>query len=228
LLPDIGIIGAAGRLGQCLCDLAAEEGCNVTLRGGRQGWEVRAVPRVLLDVSHPSALPEVVAWCEEAGVALVEGVSGLTAEHHAALERLSGLVPVVRAANFAFGHFLHRVLVEHLAALLAFRPGPGEFTVLDRHPRTKKDRPSATALTLAELWQRRTGRAADEVASVRAGLPVCDHEAALTLAGEQITLRHSVTDRRAAARGALQAAYWACGQPPGLYDMDDVYALESR
>jgi 4-hydroxy-tetrahydrodipicolinate reductase len=222
LLPDLGVIGAGGRLGQCVCALAAEAGCAVTLRGRRQGWEVLRPPRVLLDVSHPSALPEVAAYCEREGIPLVAGVSGLGEEHHEALRRLSRQVPVVQAANFAFGHFVQRALVECLASLLGRRLD-AEFTVLDRHPRSKKDRPSATARELAGLWAALTGRPPEEVASLRAGLPVSDHEATLTLAGELVSVRHSVTDRRAAARGALEAAFWACRQPPGLYPMREVY-----
>jgi 4-hydroxy-tetrahydrodipicolinate reductase len=228
LTHDIGVIGAAGRLGSVVCVLAAERGFPLTLFGRRQGWEVRAVPRVLIDVSHPSALPDVLAYCQREGTALVEGVSGLGSEERGALRRLARRVPVVEAANFAFGAFLHRALVDCLAGLVAGLPEADDFAILDRHPATKKDRPSATARDLAGLWAARTGRPPPEVASVRAGLPVADHEATLTLAGELVSVRHSVTDRRAAARGALAAASWVCRQPPGLYSMRDVYGRRPK
>jgi 4-hydroxy-tetrahydrodipicolinate reductase len=228
LLPDVGVIGAGGRLGQCVCTLAAEAGCAVTLLGRRQGWEVRSAPRVLIDVSHSSALPEVAAWCEREGVALVEGVSGLTAADHETLRRLGDFVPVVRAANFAFGHFVQKALVECLAALASSGDKGSAFSILDRHPSYKKDRPSASACALAEVWEAGAGRRPDTITSVRAGLPVSDHVASLTLAGEKVSVLHSVTDRRAAARGALEAAFWVCRQPAGLYDMNHVYGPDLR
>ena len=42
-------------------------------------------------------------------------------------------------------------------------------------------------------------------------------------AGEEVvTLSHSALDRGMFARGALLAARWVVGQPPGEYDMQDV------
>ena len=39
---------------------------------------------------------------------------------------------------------------------------------------------------------------------------------------ELLTLSHSARDRSLFARGAVRAALWAVGRPPGLYDMQDV------
>jgi 4-hydroxy-tetrahydrodipicolinate reductase len=226
LLPEIGIIGAGGRLGGCLCALAAELGYTVSLQGRRQSWEIRGVPQVLIDVSHPSAFPEVAAYCLREGIPLVEGVSGLPEEHLAGLRRLSQRVAVVRAANFAFGHFLQRALLEHLAGHARRWPGVGELSVQERHPAHKKDRPSATARELGGLWSALSGRPVADVASIRGGLPVSDHEVTFTLAGELLSVRHCVTDRTVAARGALRAASWVQRRGPGLWGMTDVYGEE--
>ena len=37
-----------------------------------------------------------------------------------------------------------------------------------------------------------------------------------------MTLSHTAMDRGLFARGAVEAALWAAGKPPGLYDMQDV------
>ena len=39
---------------------------------------------------------------------------------------------------------------------------------------------------------------------------------------EILTLSHSARDRGLFARGAVEAAAWLHGRPPGLYDMQDV------
>lgn len=228
MLPKLGIIGADGRLGRCLCRLAVERGGTVSMLGSRQGWQVQAVPDVIIDVSHPSALPDVVAYCRRNGVPLVEGVSGLGTEDQAALRQLSEQVSVIVAANFSFGHFLQRALLVQLASLVRRQADEGEFTIRERHPSHKKDRPSATAGELSRLWFTETGRAVAEVASIRAGLPVADHEFMLTWPGESLQVGHAVTDRQAAARGALRAAVWVCGRPAGLWTMHDVYEDENE
>jgi 4-hydroxy-tetrahydrodipicolinate reductase len=42
---------------------------------------------------------------------------------------------------------------------------------------------------------------------------------------ERIELTHKAEDRMIFARGALKAAAWARGKPPGVYAMADVLGL---
>jgi 4-hydroxy-tetrahydrodipicolinate reductase len=44
--------------------------------------------------------------------------------------------------------------------------------------------------------------------------------------GERIELSHRDEDRMVFARGALLAAAWLAGRPPGLYGMKDVLGLD--
>ena len=44
--------------------------------------------------------------------------------------------------------------------------------------------------------------------------------------GERIVLRHIASDRAIFARGALKAALWALGKPPGEYSMMNVLGLD--
>jgi 4-hydroxy-tetrahydrodipicolinate reductase len=43
--------------------------------------------------------------------------------------------------------------------------------------------------------------------------------------GERIEITHKASSRLTFARGALRAAAWLKGRPPGLYDMQDVLGL---
>jgi 4-hydroxy-tetrahydrodipicolinate reductase len=42
---------------------------------------------------------------------------------------------------------------------------------------------------------------------------------------ERLVLSHHAEDRTLFAQGALKAALWAHGKPPGLYTMADVLGL---
>ena len=44
---------------------------------------------------------------------------------------------------------------------------------------------------------------------------------------EIVTLSHSARNRSLFARGAVAAAAWLAGRPPGLYDMMDVLGFKS-
>jgi 4-hydroxy-tetrahydrodipicolinate reductase len=43
--------------------------------------------------------------------------------------------------------------------------------------------------------------------------------------GETLELAHRTTDRMTFAYGALAAARWIIGRPPGLYGMSDVLGI---
>ncbi len=220
----LGIVGASGRLGRRVRAAAEEAGWEVVLAAGSSAWDVELTPDVLVDVSSVRALPVVAGYCRRAGVPLVNGVSGLGEADRLLLEELSEYVAVVRAPNFSFGHLLQVVMLEAAASALV-RSTPWEATVSERHPRTKADRPSATALELAGVCDG-AGLRLGEIASVRGGIPVSDHAVLLAGEGETVTLSHSVADLSAAAAGAVRAAAWALGRRPGLWGMRDVYDLD--
>ncbi|HEX2027001.1 MAG TPA: dihydrodipicolinate reductase C-terminal domain-containing protein [Nitriliruptorales bacterium] len=205
-----------------MSEAAAAAGWRVGLTAGRDGWAVIAAPDVLVDASHRSAIPSVVEYCEGHRLPLVSTSSGLTHEDDRRLEVLAETVAVVRASNLALGHFLQRELIERLAVLLDGR-GKAELTVAERHQTTKPDRPSATALALAALWQEASGTLPASVDSVRGGLRVSDHTVTLALEDEELAITHSVGSIAVPARRAVEAAAWVRTVPAGLYAMADVY-----
>jgi 4-hydroxy-tetrahydrodipicolinate reductase len=63
-------------------------------------------------------------------------------------------------------------------------------------------------------------------ASLRGGNVAGEHSVIFAGSDERIELTHKATDRMIFARGALKAALWARGKPPGLYTMLDVLGLK--
>ncbi|NUQ77823.1 MAG: 4-hydroxy-tetrahydrodipicolinate reductase, partial [Polyangiaceae bacterium] len=58
--------------------------------------------------------------------------------------------------------------------------------------------------------------------AVRGGDVIGDHTVHLLGPGERIELTHRATSRDLFARGALRAARFLAGKPPGRYSMADV------
>jgi 4-hydroxy-tetrahydrodipicolinate reductase len=124
--------------------------------------------------------------------------------------------------------------------------GPGfDLEVVEMHHRMKKDAPSGTAVTLAEILaevrkqqlakvirhgrQGITGeRTQTEIGmhSLRGGDVVGDHTVIFAATGERIELTHKASSRETFANGALRAALWVVNQKPGVYDMQDVLGLK--
>jgi len=109
----------------------------------------------------------------------------------------------------------------------------------------KKDAPSGTAATLAEILAEvrdqqlkdvirhgRKGivgeRTATEIGmhSLRGGDVVGDHTVVFAAPGERLELTHKASSRETFAIGALRAAQWVIGQKPGVYDMQNVLGLK--
>jgi 4-hydroxy-tetrahydrodipicolinate reductase len=216
------VVGAGGRLGSAIVGLAEQHGFRVTLER-RRGADERAdgePAEVVVDVSAPAALPASIAYAERCAAGLVVGTSGLSRADRQRLEQAARRLRVLVADNFSFGHHVQARLARVLAECCADRAA--EFLVVDRHPTSKRDAPSATALRLAATIEASGG--ASQVASLRCGAPVSAHEVIATLPGETLTLAHAVSERSVLADGALRAARWllAAGGP-GLFAMADVY-----
>ncbi len=63
--------------------------------------------------------------------------------------------------------------------------------------------------------------------SLRSGDVVGEHTVSFGALGERLELTHRAHNRDTFARGALRAARWIVGRPPGLYSMQDVLGLAS-
>ena len=61
----------------------------------------------------------------------------------------------------------------------------------------------------------------------RGGGIVGEHSVVFAAEDEILTLSHSARDRGLFARGAVEAARWVAGRPPGAYDMQDVLGLKA-
>lgn len=238
--PLVGVAGL-GRLGRAVLARCAADGLPTRPYDTRRpaDWFGGPRPDVLVDCGAAACTGAVLDLCARLGVPLAECVSDLTPAHLDRLAELGRRTAVVRATNLALGHHLQARLLDELAAVLvaAERHGladaVGELAVVERHPATKAHRPSATATALARRWEDATGRAPVDVASLRAGPPVSDHEVRLGWGAQSLVLRHEVRSLDAPAGGAVAVARWlATGRPPGLYAVsavfDDLLAASDR
>ena len=196
---------------------------------------------VVIDFSSPAASVAMARAAAKARVAIVICTTGLSQEDLDAITIAASETVVVRSGNMSLGVNLLAVLVERAARAL----GPAwDAEIVEMHHRLKVDAPSGTALLLGEAAARGRGvdlsdhsaRGRDGLcgprrpgdigfASLRGGTVIGDHSVIFAGAGERIKLSHRTEDRGVFARGALAAALWTRGRPPGLYSMADVLGL---
>mgnify|MGYP001817004308 CR=1 FL=1 len=190
-------------------------------RRGGDIHEVAAQSAVLIDFSLPEALSSVLAGAKRKGIPLVCGVSGLDEQQLADIRDAAQSVAVVYDRNMSAGVAVLENVVRQAAATLG--PDFG-VQVHETHHVHKIDAPSGTALKLGEAIADSLGIDPGDVhyESERRGEVPGDHTVILSSDTETLSFHHSVTTRDVFADGALRAARWVIGKPPGLYSMQDV------
>jgi 4-hydroxy-tetrahydrodipicolinate reductase len=197
---------------------------------------------VAIDFTLPDASLRHAQACRDAGCALVIGTTGHSDAQRGELREIARGLPIVLAPNMSLG-----VNVLFRLAELAARALDGDrydAEIFEAHHRNKVDAPSGTALGLGRAVAQGRGVDLDDVADyvrhgntgarpygrigfsvVRGGDIVGDHRLIFAGPGEQVELAHHAQDRSGFARGALAAARWVVGRPPGLYGMFDVLGI---
>ena len=196
---------------------------------------------VVIDFTAPEASVRHAEICAERGVALVIGSTGFSKELRARVEAAARRIPVILSPNMSVGVNVLFALVAQAARVLG---EAYDVEIVEMHHKRKKDAPSGTAMRLAEVAAEALGRDAGKdltfarhgiigerppreigVQTLRGGDVVGDHTVFFVGDGERIELTHRATSRDQFARGAVRAARWVVGKPPGMYELADVLGL---
>ena len=220
------LIGAGGRMGQTVYDLAQSDPETEIAAQCDLGDPIEPAVKncdVIIDFSHANAIDEICRAALGNGKPLVIGTTGHSQEQRATIEETARSVPIVFASNFSVGvnvlFWLTRKAAEFLGS--DFRA-----EIIETHHKMKKDAPSGTAKTLAEVLKAAQKiQSQIPIESIREGDVVGEHSVVFSGPGERLELTHHAASRDIFARGALRAAKWIVDQPLGLYSMQDVLGL---
>ena len=215
--------------------------------GGRtlvEAGEALGACDVIIDFSTGSASAALARLAGgRGGVALVIGSTGMSQDEERVVQEACGRIAIMKSGNYSLGVNLLLGLVRQAARSL---PADFDIEVFEAHHRRKIDAPSGTALMLGRAAAEGRGqdlaavseRGRDGVTGargpgaigfsvMRGGGIVGEHSVVFAGEDEIVTLSHSARDRSLFARGAIEAARWVAGKPPGLYDMTDVLGLDN-
>ena len=243
-MTKVIIVGSKGRMGQALVSCAERDPELQVVGQIDQGDDLRRViasTDAVIEFSAHSVTLEAAALCAAHGKALVIGTTGHSPEQKTQILALQSRIPIVWSSNFSTGVNTLFWLTRKAAEIL----GPAfDLEIVEMHHRFKKDAPSGTAATLAEiladvrkaqlkevLRHGRHGlvgeRTSGEIGmhALRGGDVVGDHTVVFAALGERVELTHKASSRETFANGALRAAAWAVRQKPGLYSMQHVLGL---
>ena len=266
---NVAVIGAAGRMGRRLVsNITATD--NMQLSGALEiagspfvGHDAGAVAGITpLDVVISDSLEtalqgadaiidfslgDVVATAEAAAArncAVVIGTTALGDEGRAALQKIADEQNgrIVFASNMSVGVNLLFKLCGEVTKILG---EDYDIEIVEMHHNQKKDAPSGTAVSIAEVITEARGlsyaedvvhgregivgaRTSKEIGmhAVRGGDVVGDHTVIFATGGERIELTHKASSRDTFAKGAVRAVQFLVKQDAGLYDMQHVLGLK--
>lgn len=250
--------GAAGRMGRTILGLAAEDPAYTIVAGvDRETGSLSALGlrstapllttlpsepgAVVIDFSHVSATPGVIAHCASKGMPLAIGTTGHDPVRiQALLAEAGSKIPILLAANMSVGVNL----VIQVAASIARSLGLDyDIELVEAHHHHKVDAPSGTALAIADAVCAATNRTRSDLVhgregqtgarrrgeigmhALRMGDVVGDHHIHFVGNGERVVLGHVAHTRDIFARGALRAAAFLATAKPGVHTMREVIGL---
>jgi 4-hydroxy-tetrahydrodipicolinate reductase len=185
---NIGVIGAAGRMGRTLIEAVSQSDGALILAGaterpgssliGADAGELAGLGKlgvsivddvakivhdidVLVDFSSPAATIEHIKACAANDTAIVIGTTGFTAEQDAVIKQSSAQIAICKASNFSTGVNLCFKLLDIAARVLG---DDVDIEVIEAHHRHKVDAPSGTALSMGDVVANALGRDLAEVA----------------------------------------------------------------
>ncbi|QNP47581.1 4-hydroxy-tetrahydrodipicolinate reductase [Diaphorobacter aerolatus] len=263
----VAVAGASGRMGRMLIeairqssdcvlsgalDVASNPGVGTdatAFLGHASGVQITSNLRtalanadVLIDFTRPDGTMNHLAACEDLGVQMVIGTTGLTDEQKARLVEGSKKIGIVFAPNMSVGVNVALKLLE--LAAKAMNDDGYDIEIIEAHHKHKIDAPSGTALKMGEVIAKaQDTQLADRAiyerygetgarkpgsigfATVRGGDIVGDHTVLFCSEGERIEIAHKSSSRAGYVRGSLRAVAYLADKKNGMFDMFDVLGL---
>jgi 4-hydroxy-tetrahydrodipicolinate reductase len=218
-----------GKTGKLVAEVAAERGHGVHVLDQRENKDAGGLTPpfvagfdVVIDFTTPEAVVQNMRACLATGAKMVVGTTGW----YASLADMRGLAErkgagLLYGTNYSIGVQVMLKLAQQMGASLS---GAGyTFSVVETHHTDKLDKPSGTALSVAEMVERGAEKKlALAIESVREGDAKGTHVLEARSEADRLVLTHEAFSRRGFAEGAVRAAEWVCSRT-GCYDFRDVW-----
>ncbi|MDE1920727.1 MAG: 4-hydroxy-tetrahydrodipicolinate reductase [Candidatus Omnitrophica bacterium] len=236
----LAVSGCCGRMGQSITALALndkdfkiwallenperldtpEKICNMVVSTDAR---VLKGAHVLIEFTSPEATMGHVKFCQQNRINMVIGTTGLTQPQMAQIKKASSKIAIVLSSNMSVGVNLVFGLIRQTAQIT----GKNYTMVLsETHHVHKKDAPSGTAKTMAEIAEQHSKNKVKEIASIREGEVIGEHTITFESPVDLISIRHHAKTRDIFAQGALVAAKFLSKKKKGLFNMQDVLGLK--
>ena len=232
-----------GKMGKAIEALLSEYGHSCVGKFNSENpatIETLSQADVAIEFSTPEQCSKNIALCFEANVPVVVGTTAWYGQYDEVISKMKSNSAILSATNFSIGVQITFHLNKELARVMSKFP---EYTasIEEIHHTAKLDKPSGTAITLAEgilenapglsSWKldeerQNENENENELSIIALRLPDVPgtHTVRYTSEIDTIELKHEAHNRKGFAAGAIRAAEFLYGKS-GVYTMKDVLNL---
>ena len=190
----IAIIGSKGRLGRALSE-SFEDKFDIVKIDKMTPIETAKDCDVIIDFSSGENSANTAAWCSKNNKKLIIGATGQTDKQKRKILKASENIPIVMAGNFSVGIArLKRALKEMIKSDVQ------NISIIEKHHKDKKDRPSGTALEIKDYVKKLINKPV-QISAIRGGQEIGTHEIDIYYESEVIRVSHQAFSREAFVRG---------------------------
>ena len=235
----LAVSGCCGRMGQRITALALQEKVfklSALLEGQARpdtpakmhnvsvnfSNEALKGSNVLIEFTTPEATIANLKACVKHKVNMVIGTTGLTPAQVSQIKKASKKIAIVYSSNMSVGVNLVFALIKRAAQVTGKNY---EMSLTETHHVHKKDAPSGTAKTMAEVAEKFSRAKVKNIESLREGEVIGDHTIFFSSPVDLISIHHHARTRDIFAEGSLVAAKFLSKKKTGLFNMQDVLGL---
>ena len=228
-----------GKMGKEIEKIALKSGLEILAKiDNETDWQQQHTAFLKSDVaiefSTPNTVIDNLFRCFEAHIPVVCGTTGWAQKEQEILAHCKETSnSLIFGSNFSIGANLF-FKINELTAQMMNKQSQYDVMVEETHHTAKKDAPSGTAITAANIivnqldrkkgWVLQDDSNADNINIVahRIGDVTGIHEVHYQSGADRITLRHEAFNRAIFAEGAVRSALWL-PQHPGIYHFNDIF-----
>ena len=177
---------------------------------------------VLIEFTTPEATMANLKACVKHKVNMVIGTTGLDKKQVAEIKKASAKIAIVYSSNMSVGVNLVFSMIKRAAQVTGKNYS---MNLIETHHIHKKDAPSGTAKTMAEIAEQFSKSKVKNIESIREGEVIGDHTITFESDVDLISIRHNAKTRDIFAEGSLVAAKFLSKKKKGLFNMQDVLGL---
>lgn len=152
---------------------------------------------------------------------VVIATTGFTQGDIERIAKLSVSMPIVICPNFSIGVYKFLKLIKLAAEEFGLI---SDLDIFEYHHKFKKDKPSGTAIAIANTI--RDSGIEDQISihSVRSGNIIGEHSVLFTTNdNERIEISHKIYSREGFSKGVIQTIKWISRKQSGLYGIEDIF-----